>query len=222
MDRRSFLAGVLSSPLIAALLKTDAEAAARSALPHTVAPVAPADEATRLALKICTTGAEPQFGHYIYEIAAVRIESNSIASLCFHQYLRSPSKIDPGYPSCGAPPWFLRDDIHFGQIANQFVEYLRGKHIVVHNARLELAFLDHELKRTGLKSLSAYCNSVTDIMAVTKRLLDFTVRSSSLKELCMRLGLAIPDNDIYRSGSAYASVVAKVYISTIQRLENIF
>lgn len=213
MDRRSFLAGVLSSPLIAALLKTNAEAAARPALPYAVIPAAPATEATRLALKISTTGAEPQFGHYIYEIAAVRIERNSVAGLRFHQYLRSPSKIDPGYPSCGAPPWFLRDDIHFGQIANQFVEYLRGTHIVVHNARLELAFLDHELRRAGLNTLKRYCASVTDTMVMAKQAFGPSIRCCSLESLCKRMALEVPDRSTYQSGSAYAGVVAHIYIA---------
>jgi DNA polymerase III subunit epsilon len=219
MDRRSFLAGVLSSPLIAALFKTKAEAAARPALPYTAIPAAPATEATRLALKISTTGADPQFGHYIYEIAAVRIAGHSVAGLCFHQYLRSPSEIDPGYPSCGAPPWFLRDDIHFGQIANQFVEYLRGTHIVVHNARLELAFLDHELKRAGLRPLRAYSTSVSDTAIMARRLIGPHVRCSSLDSLCLRLGLAPLNKETYRSGSIYAGVVAQVY-ATIAHLSS--
>jgi DNA polymerase III epsilon subunit-like protein len=215
MDRRSFLAGALSSPLIAALLKTNAQAATKPARPHTAAPVAPATEAPRLALKISTTGAEPQFGHYIYEIAAVRIESNGVAGLCFHQHLRSPSKIDPGYPSCGAPPWFLRDDVHFGQIANPFVEYLRGKHIVVHNARFELAFLDHELRHADLKPLKSYCTSITDTAVMARHVLKPTGHCFSLGLLCKRLGLAESHGEIYRSGSAFAASIARVY-TTLQ------
>jgi DNA polymerase III subunit epsilon len=214
MDRRSFLAGVLSSPLIAILFKAKAEAATRPALPYTVIPATPDTEATRLALKISTTGADPQFGHYIYEIAAVRIAGHSVAGLCFHQYLRSPSEIDPGYPSYGAPPWFLRDDIHFGQIANQFVECLRGKHIVVHNARLELAFLDHELRRAGLKTLKCYCASVTDTIVMAKQAFSPSIRCCSLESLCKRMAVEMPDrSSTHQSGSAYAGVVAHIYIA---------
>jgi DNA polymerase III epsilon subunit-like protein len=211
MNRRSFLAGVLSSPLVSALARHGVAAeSVEPAPPYTTAEVEQPAQDARIALKISTTGPDPEYGHYIYEIAGVRIAGDTVADLCFHQYLSPPQKSICGLPpSYGAPPWFLRDDIHFGQIANQFVECLRGTHIVVHNARLELAFLDHELKRAGLGPLRAYSTSVTDTKVIARQLFGTRARRSSLDSLCELSGLTAPNKDIYRSGVAYASVVAQ-------------
>jgi DNA polymerase-3 subunit epsilon len=214
MDRRSFLTDVLSSSLIAAFSKRNATAEIGAPISSRAAlETVPAAQNTRLALKINTTGITPQYGHHIFEIAGVKIAGDTMEGLCFHQYLKPPRKSAPLFPSYGAPPWFLRDDYSFGEIAHGLVECLRGVHIVTHNARLELAFVDHELGRAGLKSLRDYCASITDTMIIGRQLFGSGARFRSIDVLCQYLGLAAPGTEIYRSGSMYAEVVAQTYIA---------
>ncbi len=218
MNRRSFLAGVLSSPIFAPIFRVSASTDALApAEDHPVTPpTSYGDSNTRLALKISTTGYDPQFGHYIFEIAGLKIDDGQIAGQCFHQHFQSPQRTSLDFPSYGAPPYFLRDDCSFEDIAQNFVHHVQGAHIVVHNAGLELSFLDRELMRSRLKPLRTYCASITDTMIVARRLFGNDVRCASLDSLCPHLGINPPDKDVYLSGPAYAAVVAQIYLAMLK------
>ena len=164
-------------------------------------------------MQIRTTAPDAEYGHHIFEIAGTKIVDGSIVGQCFHQYLRPPRKEDSWFPSYGAPPCFLREDISFAQIASGFVNYMRGTHVVMHNGRLDLELLDQELNAAGLDPMRSYCASITDTSVMARGVFGNGVRCSSLEALCLKLGLVPPDEDTYQFGPSYVALVARLYLA---------
>lgn len=217
MDRRSFLAKALSSPLLAWLPKS--ESAIGESLLGTLCLTSTSgsiEPNSYLALKVNVTGLDPQFGHHIFEIARLRIISNRVVGLCFHQYFKPETNSNFAFTSSRIPIPLLANTYPFRDVARAFTEFVHGAHIVTHNARLEIAFLDHELIRHGCRSLKYYCASITDTVDLAKSRLETGSRCHSLESLSARIGIPQPDIDIYRSGVAYATAVANAFLALMQ------
>lgn len=219
MNRRHFLLGTMFSAFFSLFARCRV-ATAKTDDSGTRISSSPSASDRCIAISIRTTGPDREYGHHIFEIAGISIDSGEIAGQCFHQFLRPPRDDGYQFPSYGAPPWFLRDNISFAQIAPAFVQYLRDAHVVMHNGRLDLEFLDQELRAVGLQPLKSYCASLTDTSTMARELFGAGIRCSSLEVLCARLQLASPTIDAYRSGVAYAAVVAQAHIALTKLSEN--
>ena len=95
-----------------------------------------------------TTGLVPEQGHRIIEIGAVELVDRKRTGARFHQFLNPRREIDAGALEVhGITREFLNDKPTFEEICEDFVEFVRGAQLIIHNAPFDTAFLDDEFSR---------------------------------------------------------------------------
>jgi len=104
---------------------------------------------------------------------------------------------------------FLRDKPKFVAVADAFLDYVRGAHIVIHNASFDTTFLDAELARSGHAPLAQHANGVLDTLALAKEM--FPGKRNSLDALCARLGVDNSGRTLH-GALLDAELLAEVYI----------
>ena len=105
---------------------------------------------------------------------------------------------------------FLLDKPKFPELAREFVEYVRGAEIIIHNAAFDVEFLNMELARAGLGPLDRHCAAVFDTLGHAKEL--HPGKRNSLDALCERYGI---DNSHRTLHGALldATLLAEVYLA---------
>ena len=132
-----------------------------------------------------TTGLNPKLGDRIIEIGCVEILSRAISERQFHAYVDPERDIEEGASRVhGLTREDLRAKPKFADIAAQFLDYVRGAELLIHNADFDVEFLDMELGRLGLGRLAAHVAKVTDTLAFAREL--HPGRKNSLDALCER------------------------------------
>lgn len=108
-----------------------------------------------------TTGLEPSEGHRIIEIGCVELVERRLTGNNFHQYLQPDREIDTGAIEVhGITNEFLEDKPRFSDVMEDFVRYIDGAELVIHNAPFDVGFINHEL------ALCKYGRQVKDLCAV--------------------------------------------------------
>lgn len=108
-----------------------------------------------------TTGLEPSEGHRIIEIGCVELVERRLTGNNFHQYLQPDREIDTGAIEVhGITNEFLEDKPRFSDVMEDFVRYIDGAELVIHNAPFDVGFINHEL------ALCKYGRQVEDLCAV--------------------------------------------------------
>ena len=133
-----------------------------------------------------TTGLDPGLGHRIIEIGAREIVDRRPTERSFHQYLRPDRDIDTAAQEVhGITEDTLRDKPRFAEIAKEFLDFVSGAEVVIHNAAFDVAFIDHELGMLGPQwgKLHDYC-SVLDTLSLARQL--HPGRRNTLDALCQR------------------------------------
>jgi DNA polymerase-3 subunit epsilon len=132
-----------------------------------------------------TTGLEPELGHRIIELGAVELKNRRATGNHFHYYLNPERESDEAALRVhGISNEFLLDKPKFGDIALQFLEYIGGAELIIHNAAFDIAFLDRELARMGLAPISNCCPVVTDTLRLAREL--HPGKRNGLDALCDR------------------------------------
>ncbi|NDG88462.1 MAG: DNA polymerase III subunit epsilon, partial [Gammaproteobacteria bacterium] len=94
-----------------------------------------------------TTGLDPAQGHRIIEIGCVELLDRKLSGNHFHVYLNPEREIDAGAVEVhGLSVEFLADKPHFQDIANDFLRFVEGAELIIHNAPFDVGFLNHELR----------------------------------------------------------------------------
>ena len=97
-----------------------------------------------------TTGLEVSQGHRIIEIGCVELVNRKLTGNHYHQYINPEREVDQGAIEVhGITNDFLADKPTFEQVAGDFVEYIAGAELVIHNAPFDVGFIDHELGLIG-------------------------------------------------------------------------
>ena len=118
-----------------------------------------------------TTGLEISLGHRIIEIAAVEMVNRSLTSNHFHQYLNPGREIDPGAQQVhGISLEFLQDKPLFKDVVQDFLAYVAGGELVIHNAPFDVGFLNYELGLLGMQPIQHYCPVIIDTLKMAKSL----------------------------------------------------
>ncbi len=93
-----------------------------------------------------TTGLETELGHRIIEIGALEMLDRRVTRNSFHYYLNPQREVDAGALEVhGITNEFLHDKPLFADIAEEFLEFIRGAELVIHNAAFDIGFLNFEL-----------------------------------------------------------------------------
>ncbi|HEX2198343.1 MAG TPA: DNA polymerase III subunit epsilon [Burkholderiales bacterium] len=132
-----------------------------------------------------TTGLNPKLGDRIIEIGCVEICSRRLTGSQFHAYVNPEREIDLGATRVhGITLEDLAAKPKFAAIAREFLDYVRGAELIIHNADFDVEFLDMELGRAGLGRLSEHVASITDTLSHAREL--HPGRKNSLDALCER------------------------------------
>jgi DNA polymerase-3 subunit epsilon len=157
-----------------------------------------------------TTGLEIGMGHRIIEIAAVEIQNRRLTGRHYHQYLNPERDIEAGALQVhGISLDFLLDKPCFRDIVAEFLEFIRGAELIIHNAAFDVAFLDSELALVQHDQIMALCPAVTDTLRMARDL--HPGKRNSLDALCERY--EVDHSTRVRHGALLdAELLAEVYL----------
>ncbi len=157
-----------------------------------------------------TTGLEPKLGHRVIEIGCVEMVERRLTGNNFHSYLRPDREIDAGAIEVhGISNEFLEDKPRFADVSAEFMAYLRGAELIIHNAPFDVGFLNHELALLGGdEKLEDSCR-ITDTLVMARKL--HPGQRNSLDALCQRYDV---DNTKRTKHGALldAEILADVYL----------
>ena len=141
----------------------------------------------RIVLDTETTGLDTVEGHRIIEVAGIELSGRRPTGRHFHRYVNPEREIDIAATQVhGMTLEDLADKPRFSDIADEFLEFVQGAELLIHNAPFDVAFLDAELARAGRPSLAGAC-TVTDTLELARDL--HPGRKNSLDALCERYGV---------------------------------
>lgn len=166
-----------------------------------------------------TTGLEHKHGHRIIEIAGVEMKSRRLTHRHFHYYLNPDRDIDEGAQAVhGISREFLQDKPRFADIAAEFLDFIRGAELVIHNAPFDIGFLNAELARLDMAPISTVCGDVRDTLRMAKDL--HPGKKNNLNALCDRYQV---DNSRRTLHGALldAEILAEVYVAMTRGQESL-
>ncbi|MFC5580155.1 DNA polymerase III subunit epsilon [Rhodanobacter terrae] len=159
-----------------------------------------------------TTGLEVRQGHRLVEIACVEMVERRLTGRHYQTYLNPDRAIDEGARLVtGIEDEFLLDKPRFAEVAEEFLAFIDGAELIIHNASFDIGFLDAELARldNGAGRIGDRC-SVLDTLAMARE--RYPGQRNSLDALCKRLGVDNSRRDLH-GGLIDAQLLADVYLA---------
>ncbi len=159
-----------------------------------------------------TTGLEPAAGHRIIEIGCVELVNRRPTQNHFHRYINPEREVDRGALEVhGIENDFLATQPKFADVAREFVEFVRGAELVIHNADFDVEFLNHELKRLpGVPGEIRECCGVLDTLALARRM--HPGQRNSLDALAKRYGVDNSKRELH-GALLDAQILADIYLA---------
>lgn len=133
-----------------------------------------------------TTGLEPSLGHRIIEIGCVELINRKHSKAHFHQYINPEREVDAGALEVhGLSNEFLETKPLFEHIVDDFIQFVEGAELIIHNAPFDVGFIDHELQRMKhrVKSIKEICTVVDSLTLARKK---HPGQKNNLDALCRR------------------------------------
>ena len=161
-----------------------------------------------------TTGISVKEGHRIVEIGCIELDNLIPTKNKFHSYLNPERKVsEKAFEVHGYSDSFLSDKMKFEEIADDFLEFIKNKRLIIHNAEFDLSHLNNELKIIGKKKID---NEIVDTLSLARN--KFPGSQTSLDALCKRYRI---DNSkrVQHTALIDCDLLAKVYINLIDQKE---
>ena len=166
-----------------------------------------------------TTGLNAKMGDRVIEIGCIELLSRNVTERSFQSYLNPEREIEEGAAKVhGLTAEFLADKPKFADVAKDFIEYVSGAELIIHNAAFDVEFLDQELSMAGLKKLSVYCPSVIDTLAMAREL--HPGKRNGLDALCERYGVHNSHRTMH-GALLDARLLAEVYLALTRGQESL-
>ena len=162
-----------------------------------------------------TTGLSVRDGHRIVEIGCIELDNLIPTKNIFHIYLNPERKVSQkAFEVHGYSDEFLSTKKKFAEIADEFLDFIRDKKIIIHNAEFDIGHLNNELSLIGKKKISN--SNVIDTLELARN--KFPGSGISLDALCKRFRI---DNSKREKHTALidCDLLAKVYINLIDQKE---
>jgi DNA polymerase-3 subunit epsilon len=162
-----------------------------------------------------TTGLSVREGHRIVEIGCIEINDLVPTKNQFHCYLNPERKVSAkAFEVHGYTDEFLSNKKKFSEIAEEFLKFIEGKKLIIHNAEFDISHLNNELAIANQPKISK--NIVIDTLALARE--KFPGSSISLDALCKRFRI---DNSkrIQHTALIDCDLLAKVYVNLIDQKE---
>ena len=157
-----------------------------------------------------TTGLDPRQGHRIIEVAGVEVVNRRLTNRHFHHYVNPDRDIDEGAQNVhGISRDFLADKPRFADIADDFLDFIDGAELVIHNAPFDVGFLNAELELLGKQPVTTYCHKVTDTLKMARD--NYPGKRNSLDALCERLEIDNSKRNLH-GALLDAELLADVYL----------
>ena len=159
-----------------------------------------------------TTGLEPADGHRIIEIGCVELLDRRLTGNTYHQYIQPDREIDAGAIEVhGITNESLLDKPRFADIAAEFLDFIQGAELIIHNAPFDVGFINHEfgLLETSPGTVTDHC-PVLDTLAMARRM--HPGQRNNLDALCRRYGIDNSQRDLH-GALLDAEILADVYLS---------
>ena len=162
-----------------------------------------------------TTGLSVKDGHRIVEIGCIELDELVPTKKIFHFYLNPGRKVsEEAFKVHGYSDEFLSDKHKFSEIADNFLEFIRDKKIIIHNAEFDIAHINNELLISGKEKISKI--NIVDTLEIARN--KFPGSSISLDALCKRFRI---DNSKREKHTALidCELLSKVYINLLDQKE---
>ena len=161
-----------------------------------------------------TTGISVKDGHRIVEIGCIELDNLIPTKNKFHCYLNPERKVSQqAFEVHGYTDTFLSDQKKFIDISQEFLKFIEGKRLIIHNAEFDISHLNNELQIIGKEKID---NDVKDTLAIARD--KFPGSQVSLDALCKRYRI---DNSrrVKHTALVDCELLAKVYINLIDQKE---
>ena len=161
-----------------------------------------------------TTGISVKEGHRIVEIGCIELKDLIPTTKKFHCYLNPERKVSQkALEVHGYTDNFLSSQKKFNEIVDDFLDFIKDKKLIIHNAEFDLSHLNNELKILGKKKLE---NEITDTLTLARS--KFPGSSLSLDSLCKRYRIDNSKRTLH-TALVDCELLAKVYINLIDQKE---
>tara|TARA_E500000178_G_C17031075_1_gene760573 strand:+ start:3245 stop:3910 length:666 start_codon:yes stop_codon:yes gene_type:complete len=170
---------------------------------------------TEVVLDTETTGLSVKDGHRIVEIGCIELHNFVPTTKKFHCYLNPERKVsEKALEVHGYTDEFLSDKKKFSEVANDFLDFIKEKTLIIHNAEFDLSHLNNELQIVGLKKIEK--TNVIDTLDLARE--KFPGSQISLDALCKRFRI---DNTkrVQHSALIDCDLLSKVYVNLIDQKE---
>lgn len=170
--------------------------------------------ARQIILDTETTGLEPSQGHRIIEIGAVEMVNRRLTGNRFHQYLNPERDIDAGAIEVhGITNEMLADKLKFSDVAADFLAFVQGAELVIHNAPFDTGFINNEFRLMGAsapaESIEKAC-TVLDTLRLARRM--HPGQKNDLDSLCRRYSIDNAQRSLH-GALLDAEILADVYLA---------
>ena len=162
-----------------------------------------------------TTGLEPSQGHRVIEIGCVELLERKLTGNHYHQYINPEREVEQGALDVhGITNEFLSEKPVFNFIVEDFLSYIKGSELVIHNAPFDIGFLNHELKLLGQQHgkpygvIEDYC-TVLDTLELARK--KHPGQKNSLDALCKRYTVDNSQRDLH-GALLDSEILADVYL----------
>ncbi len=156
------------------------------------------------------SGGPHYMGHRIIEIGCVEVINRRLTGNHFHVYIKPDRLVDEeAIRVHGITDAFLADKPTFAAIVDEFLRFIEGAELVIHNAPFDVGFMDYEFEKLGIATRTKQICTVTDTLVMARRL--FPGKRNSLDALCSRYDI---DNSHRTLHGALldAEILADVYL----------
>ena len=162
-----------------------------------------------------TTGLSPSQQHRIVEIGCIELNNLIPTNNIFHEYLNPERKVsEDAFKVHGYSNDFLANKKKFSEIADNFLEFIKDKKIIIHNAPFDLSFLNYELGLVNKKKIEK--KSAIDTLELARQ--KYPGAQNSLDALCKRLNIDNSKRDKH-SALIDCELLKEVYINLIDQKE---
>ena len=164
-----------------------------------------------------TTGISVKDGHRVVEIGCIELDNLIPTKNKFHCYLNPERKVsEQALKIHGYNDEFLSKQKKFNEINDKFLEFIKNKRLIIHNAEFDLAHLNNELQLLGKDKID---NEIVDTLVLARE--KFPGSQISLDALCKRFSI---DNSkrVTHTALVDCELLAKIYINLIDQKEPTF
>ena len=159
-----------------------------------------------------TTGLEPSQGHRVIEIGAVEVIGRVQTGNHYHQYLQPDRESDEAALNVhGITTEFLADKPRFADVVEEFLNYVKGAQLIIHNAPFDVGFINSELAKLGPKwgKIEDYCTILDSLVMAREK---HPGQKNNLDALCRRYDINNAHRELH-GALLDSEILADVYLA---------